>query len=253
VGGPTNLLYHIYPLAVAHEMVDWNIEQIVSRRAAFTGQAVVTVATGPETLPFPEVRDRFPKDWLVLEVPNNRKLREVAGWNAGWPHLERLGGQVLFCHAKGVTRWNRDYSQEAKTWTWMMYRTLIDFPQQVASVLRNYPLAGSFKKTIRGFYPESKSEWHYHGAFYWVREDLIPHWKDILQVWFGVESFPGDILPPESGGEVFRPTKWANNQLNLYNRTICQDTVKEEEEWERTTLDWKSQLTGKSKASSIAT
>jgi hypothetical protein len=235
-------------------MVEWNIHEIVSRRAYFTGQKVVAVATGPETLPFPEVRDRFPKDWLVLEVPNNRKLREVVGWNAGWPHLERLGGQVLFCHAKGVTRYIRDYAQEAKSWTWMMYRTLIDFPLQVASVLRSHPLAGSFKKRIKGFTPESPSPWHYHGAFYWLRADIFPRWKDILQVWFGVESFPGDILPEDKlGGEVFTPRQWRGPQLNLYNRTICQDTVKEEEEWERTTLDWKSQLTGKSTASSIAT
>jgi hypothetical protein len=238
VEGSTHLLYHCYPVLTGERVFRWNVDQLLRRKDRFTGHKFVGVATSTQTLPFSEVRRLFPDDWQVVEIPNGR-LREVATWQVGWPTLENLDGQVFFAHAKGVTRQSRDYEEQAVKWTEMMYHTLLDFPLQVGEVLKKYSLAGSFKKVCRGFDPDSKSPWHYHGAFYWVRSDFYSKWRDIIPIWFGVESWPGDVQPePSQAGCVFGD---GGPKLNLYNTTFCQETWKEMEQWERTTADFIAQ------------
>lgn len=237
----THLLYHVYPVR-GSDILRWNISQIVSRRAVFTGQKSVAVATGPETHVFSEIRPLFPEDWLVIEVKNDPMKRETAGWHELWPTVERLGGNVFWGHAKGVTRERKDYHVEAKNWTAAMYHTLLDFPLTVAQNLREFPITGSFKKIINGFDPESKSKWHYHGGMYWVREDLIPKWHDILPKWFATESWPGDvILDPKDAGCVFYDGP--PGSMNLYNRTFSHHILGEVlPQWAQNTLEFKSRM-----------
>ena len=213
-----HLLYYVYPKS-GNGIWQRNLAQLVKRIDQFDGRRIIAVAQGSQCDPIDVVRGSL---WgyrcEIVELPHDPDRREGTAWPQLWGQLktERNGWDITFWgHAKGVSRPVND-GVSVHEWTDAIYRTLLDDPRRIAEVLRDKPIAGSFRKGIKGF-PDSKSTWHYSGGMYWVRNrDFFGRpWKKIEDIPFATEAAPGVLYRPDEAGEVFFGREEAYNLYDL--------------------------------------
>jgi hypothetical protein len=233
-----HLLFHIMP--VAH-MGTWQrgLDQLLMRWPLFAGRKVIAIVTqSPATTLTLDPPERV-REYLAgrgcefLEIPNNPERREVETWGPLWSRLEEFrdsNDAVFYAHAKAVTRpYNPGVS--CHPWTRIMFSALLDYYLLVEESLRKWPITGAFKKVGMGF-GGSRSSWHYSGSFFWIRaREAFKHGRvrEIDQVWWGNESWPGLHFPPEHAGCIFH--EGFVPQLDLYNPSYMRGVVEEFQQW----------------------
>jgi hypothetical protein len=228
--GKRHLIYHLLPVKDRWQA---NVDELLNRWPTFTRKVVAIMTGGPFSrgkrqgdesavweLDSPSmVRSYFPSDTEFIELPNDPKLREVVSWV---PLVESIiaadpADAVLYAHSKGVTR------SAPNDWTKWLYELALDYPGRVDSLLAQFPIVGSFKKSDTAF---KGSKWHYHGTFFLFRVgDMMGRpWKKVPQEWWGVEGWPGTAYAASEGGVVF---KEGGAELDLF-KAECVDRVRAE-------------------------
>lgn len=184
-----------------------NVEVIRENRDLFDGIKVIAIATNARgtmhRLDKPEVvKDAFGDGFEFLEIPNDRRLREVASFI---PLMKRIRDNntpddvTFFCHAKGCTH-SADSDHPISKWREAMYEACLHWPG-VDVALREFSIAGSFRRVT----PLGRALWHYSGTFYWFKNDATfsRRWWNICQAWFGTESWPGVTFRKEESACLF--------------------------------------------------
>ena len=225
--GPLHVYFHVWPLRSGAEAWRWSVEQLRQRLELFNGRRLIGIATSEDAEP-PEAveRELAGHDCEFLVRPNDADLREVATMT---PALERLRGEpgaTLVSHAKGVTR-NTD---AVRRWTHLCWALCCDHPERVVGGLEKFPIVGPFRKRD-GFDRPRPRGWHYHGGFYWFRNEAVEERKALPEpVWHGSESFPGRWFDPDEGGVLL--FELAAGEL-LYG-SLSQRILERYESWRRT-------------------
>lgn len=203
-----HLAYFVYPHAQSGGAVwRWNIDKLKRRLSLFNGRRVIGIATDDSTEPASAVREALAGcDCEFLEKPNNPALKEVALYTDLLGRVSHYTGPehaLFYGHAKGVTSrgWTAAQGNQRaiQLWAESLYETCLDHWPAVARLLRDYPIAGPFKRNGYRF-PEapdpSRCTWHYSGSFRWHRcADLFARdWRNVQQWWCGGEMQPGELF-----------------------------------------------------------
>jgi len=243
-----DLIMHVYPVE-GNGAWQRNIGHILKRIHLFNGKRICAIATTRPGIGLPTaVREQFPyldsrgsmakldspesveavlrpHGFEFIRVPNNPNLGEVTSFPL---LLEKIESQdpdrvFLYCHAKGTSR-PSSHGSHLHEWTDILYETLLDYWPVVEWELKHHPLAGTFKKSGRGF-DGSESRWHYSGAFFWARSKNVfsRNWKQVDKIWGGAESWPGVHFQEHEGGTVFHG---GGPHVNLYDVNYLNATVK---------------------------
>lgn len=222
-----NLLYYIYPVT-GNGIWQRNVTHLLRRLPLFNGRRVVAIATDGRKLDPPgKVKDSFlgtVTDFITIR--NKPGLREVAAFLPLWQTVQSgdLDGQVTFYgHSKGVTR-PVNPGVTVHPWTDIMYSCCLDYWPFVERQLLTYPITGPFKKVGHGF-TGSQSQWHYSGAFWWLRNAALQtrNWKEVDQKWWGTESWAGLHFTTKEAGCLFHTGRVPT--LNLYSMPYLRNTV----------------------------
>jgi hypothetical protein len=197
-----HLLYHVYPRRGSR----WRerVLRLRERIEHFNGRRVVAVASDGTTDPPAHVADALAGCGCeVVPVENDPNLREVATFLPLFERVSELRDPThatLYAHAKAVTRPEGAACHE---WAAALEEVLLNWPA-VAEGLRRHPLAGAFKKVGRGW-PESSSDWHFSGSWFWFRnaELFAKDWRRIDRFWSGIEPYPSLHFPKGHAACVF--------------------------------------------------
>lgn len=200
-GGPRrNILFHLYPL---RGRWFWHADWLRRTAELFNGRRIIAVSSSEQCDPVEAVRDLTP-GYEIINIPNDPSLREVATFEPLFGSLTAAPNEVtLYAQSKAVTH------EDMVFWRWaeILWETYTGYWPVVESLLRKFPVAGSFLKIGRGW-PEhlSLSEWHYSGSWFWFRNaDLLgkPDWRRIDRNWTGIEPYPSLHFPVEQAGCIF--------------------------------------------------
>ncbi len=195
--GPLHVYFHVWPLRTGADVWRWNIDQLRQRLELFNGRRIVGIATSSDAEP-PEAveRELAGCDCEFVVRPNDSDLREVATMTPALARLRDEPGATLVSHAKGVTR----SSEAVRRWSRLCWALCCDHPERVVRGLERFPLVGPFRKR-HGFDKPPPRGWHYHGGFYWFRNDAVAQRNAVPEsAWHGSESFPGRWFEPSEGG-----------------------------------------------------
>jgi hypothetical protein len=163
----------------------------------------------------------------VKSFRNNQAIREVATfpWLLETVRSTDPNEVTFCCHAKGVT-----HSMDSITvrWAARQYRACLDDWQTVRRMLERYSMAGAFRK-FGQFTTLNNHRWHYSGTNYWFRHDDVfsREWQTIDQKFFGTESWPGRLFPPEACGCLF-----ADDTGDVYQESYWQSIHRDIDVWE---------------------
>lgn len=220
VGATRHLLFHCYPIG---DFWLWHAAQLGQRIHLFNGRKVMAVVTDDRSASVSQVRQAMPYFDEVIECPNDPDLREVVTFEPLFSRVADLMGEsdaTLWMHAKGVR--HPSGHPTILPWVAALYETLLDHWPAVLEVLRDYPVAGSFKKLGQGW-PDhvTRSDWHYSGSFVWFRNrDVFPRpdWRQVAPFWSGIEFWPSNLFPRARAGVVFYEDRL--ERMNLYDAAV---------------------------------
>jgi hypothetical protein len=250
-----HLLYYVYPVR-GNGTWQRNLDQLAARLPLFNGRRLIAVGTEE---PHPKhrldppaaVRDRLAGLGCgFVEVQNDQRLREVAALGPLWGSLAdyaRPDHCTFFAHAKGVTR-PVNAGVSVHPWTDLLYRANLDFWPVVADSLARHPCTGALKK-VGEVFRRSLSQWHYSGAFYWMRNaDILGrNWRHVDRTWWGIETWPSLHYGVDEAGCVF--CERVGNNINGYDFENLRGILREFDEWTRTNAAYRT-ATGSAAASS---
>lgn len=225
-----HLIYHCWPVK-SNRLWQRNVEHLRNYLDVFDdpgSQRIVAIVDDKESDADAACNAFEQLGFTVLPVQkNDPKYREVKTWHSLWDKLLSSGlasdeDAVFYAHARGVWRGESSWS-----WTRMMYDSLLEHPSQVASMIRRYPIVGSFKKRDKSF---DNIGWHYSGAFYWMRVgDVADKVRFIHPVWYGVESWPALHFKENEAGVMF----YENENYDLYDQKTLATVTQEYEKWKQ--------------------
>jgi hypothetical protein len=223
-----NLLYHAAPFSGNGAPWRRGVKNIMDRLPLFNGRRVVAIMTGPGMDPPGEVRRAFGGDAEFIEMPNVPGGNHAAGREviSFLPLFEAIANTspteaTFYGHTKGATQNN---GHTAHLWGDVMAELCLDYWPVVDRLLREFPVAGSFRKNVKawsahdGF--DSASDWHYSGSFFWFRHDQLfskPDWRRIDQFYSGIESYPSLHFGREDAGVIFEPQTQVGSPLYLWD------------------------------------
>jgi hypothetical protein len=213
-----HLAMHVYP-SIGNNSWRRCLDQVMCRRAQFTGRKVIATVTGDNLHPWEDVRDYVGDFGEVVHVPNLRHLREVTTWEPLWDRVLEVADdrdRAFYCHAMGATHTvNPGTTKHA--WTSLLFSLLLDYWLELETTLKHHPITGCFKKTGYGFDKEY-GRWHYSGSFFVCRIGDFrtkrypmkpPQW------WGGTECWPGLAYDAGEAGCLFRETPVSKTNLYL--------------------------------------
>jgi hypothetical protein len=196
-----NLIYHLAPFA-GTDVWRKNVRQLLRRWDQFNGKKIIAISVGNGLAEGPEVRNLFEgRGAEFINVANDVRLRERASF---FYLLERVesrdpGEATFYAHAKGVTTVGNTLG--VMYWRNLMYASLLDQPERVRQMLRQFPVVGSFRKRQNVVYPDgvTKSPWHFSGTFFWFRHDawFSRPWRTLPITGWSVEAAPGLLFKYE--------------------------------------------------------
>ena len=182
-----HLIYHIYPHQRSN-IWKWNIQQLLRRISLFDGVRSIGVVTDHETASLTDVQMEFNgarvDNWFetpnhpLVGLPGNVMSDDGASALLGeglsfvplLHTLPRTGDHVTFYgHARGSRYSEGDgHFERHKRWTNMLYHSTLDDWPKVLQALREFPMAGAFKR-YGDFRLPRNAAWHYSGTFFWFR------------------------------------------------------------------------------------
>lgn len=208
----TNLIYHVCALKSNDHWRD-NIDQLVRRWRVFTQRKIIAVAVGDGMYSADRVRMNFPRDAEFIEVPNDKRLREVATF---LPLLEAVEtttrSATFYAHTKGNS--TTDSVIGAKLWRNAMYHYLLDHARSCIGLLELAPCVGTTKMVWntngKSPFPTGlrNGNWMFAGTFFWFRNDAVfkhPEWKSIPMDRYGAEAWLGGLFEDKEAVSVFQP------------------------------------------------
>lgn len=220
-----NLLYHAAPFSAHGGPWRRAVRNITDRWPLFNGRKIVAIMTGPAMDSPDEVRRAFgphAADVEFIELPNEPGSNTAPGREviSFLPLFERAESTTpteatFWAHTKSATH---DSAHPGHLWGDVMAELCLDYWPVVDRLLRQFPVAGTFRKLVHAWQPRdgfhSQSDWHYSGSFFWFRHDRLftkPDWRRIDQFFSGIESYPSLHFPVEQSGVIFEP----NTQIGL--------------------------------------
>tara|TARA_R110000803_G_scaffold115342_1_gene183805 strand:+ start:2164 stop:3351 length:1188 start_codon:yes stop_codon:yes gene_type:complete len=184
---------------------------------------IMSVATGPGTASFEEVKHAFGDSWEYTEYTNDPKKREVLTYTDMMKDVESTDpNEVTFCiHTKG-TQDNTSKKVQVQWWTEAMYETVVHNWREVLKKFEEgYNVAGSFRRN--GAHFKTRYGWHYTGTFYAFRnsETFSQGVPTYDKQWWGTESWVGQHFSKEESacmfadecGDIYKPSKDLEQQL----------------------------------------
>lgn len=226
---PRHLLYHLYPIR-GNGVWQRNLDQLLERIDLFDGVRSIGVVIDKETDSIEAVKSYFGSvriDHLFMMF-NNQSLREIVTWQQLWASVAAESGSTFYAQSKGVTRPVNDVVSVHR-WTTLLYKANLDHWPVIEKLLRRHPCVGAFKKVGHGF-QGSNSEFHYSGAFFWIRNDALgDHWKSYDQYWWGNEAWPGLHFRAQDAGCQFG--EGTVPSLDLYRLDQVERYEQEYERW----------------------
>lgn len=175
-----------------------NIVWLNRYQNVFNGRKLVIVRTGAGMESLATVQAEFGFEAEFIELPNDPKIGESAGFIPVLGRLEsaREEEAIFYAHTKGVSHplRNQDPSILACVERWrdhLYYYNLHDIPR-VERALCAYDACGCFLQGAPG-----QSQWMFVGAFWWAKSARIfahPRWREIGG-WMGTELYLSRLLP----------------------------------------------------------
>lgn len=223
-----NLMYHIWPTRKTKHW-RWNVQQLLRRIDLFNGVRSIGVATDSETVSLAEVQAEFGDTRIDhwVERRNDPKCREGTTFLDLMRTMPHDASTTCYAHAKGVRHHAGSLTVD---WAEMLYRTTLDHWQQVADVLKSFPIAGTFKRVGQFKLPGNHC-WHYSGTFFWFRNQDVfsrPEWSRLHKHFFAcVEAWPANVFTAGEGGVIF-----GGNAGNLYQPAELDLQSRALTEWE---------------------
>ena len=215
-----HLIMHLWPTA-AHDAWKQNLQRVAESWDLFNGRRVISVMTpgteqkvvkgklrkssGIPLVPAADVQAYAATlgmagvEWLTS--PNQSKLGEVVSFKRllGTLPKDDQNSVTFYCHSKGAKPEHAGNPRVA-AWRETMYRVCLDWPT-VQHALERCEMAGAFRR----FGGEGFPTWHYSGTFFWFHNQSIfgRTWNQIQQVYYGVERWPGQVVPVEQSACLF--------------------------------------------------
>lgn len=228
-GKPTrHLLMHIWP--TSGPVWEWNVDQVLKRIDQFNGRRIIGIATGGGTVDPEVVKARFAGHECEFIVKDNSHIGESVTFPEMLRQVFRSNENdlVFYCHAKGVKyRYPEISNQTVIRWAEVMYHTLLDDPQAIASSLTDKILAGSFRRK----HGSHNQNWHYSGTFLWFRSIYLPDspWAHVGRRYAGVEFWPPRVANWNDSVCIFH-----DDTQNLYSNGYWRASVEPElKDWEK--------------------
>ena len=209
-----HMIYHVYP-SRKNDVWIKNLKQLKRRLHIFSGKQVVVVATDKNTSGVDKVRGLL--DWeriKYIEMPNDRKLREVATFKRLLEEIQSTGENeaTFYAHTKGNSTPGNHLAVEY--WRNAMYHHLLDHCEVARDLLWTHSCVGTCKwrwpDSHKPFPTEmnNKYRWMYSGTFFWFRNRDVfghPDWDKIVMDRYGAEGWLGGLFPAEQAATVFQP------------------------------------------------
>lgn len=227
-----NLLFHVYPLA-GNGVWQRHAEELRKRLHLFNGRRVVAIAIDAKTDAAAEVQRVYADIADKFIVVPNSGLREVVTFKLLWSEIDLQDHNAItfFAHGKGVTK-PVNPGVSVHRWADLMYEVLLDHPGLVEDRLQQFHVVGTFQRLGR-VWRATRSDWHYSGAFYWVRNREVGLRLPIRvdNKWWGVESWPGLMFQQSQAACLF--DCGGTRHHNMYSMRALELVEQEYAEWKQ--------------------
>lgn len=223
-----HLCYHIWPTKNSPAW-EWNVEHLLARFDQFNGRKIIGIAVDGRSESAETVMKKFDGRGCEFIVRDNQELGEVVTAPEMLAKVldKDQNSLVFYAHAKGVKHKQHEFvNRPIRRWADVMYRTLLDDPQAVASALIDNKFAGSFRRK----YGSAGRLFHYSGTFYWLRS--MHFGKEdagrISRRYTGMEFWPPKVATFGDTACLFH-----DNADNLYSNGYWKSSVDPQlEQWE---------------------
>lgn len=235
VNARRNLIFHLLPVEF-NQNWKWNLQQLAMRWPLFNGRMCIAIAIQNDgrlkTVSADDVIEycgTLGMEWDAVDARyNDHNLREVMTFPWLLKQVESTDpNEITFsCHGKAVTH---DEQSITKRWAETQYHVCLDDWNTIQNALERYSMAGSIRR-FGEFQTPGNHRWHYSGTFYWFRHDDVfstNRWQKIDQEFFGTESWPGLMFPPEQTACLF-----GDNAEDPYKQDSWKKLQTELETWE---------------------
>lgn len=214
-----HLAYHLYPLRGSDNW-RWNISKLKQYLNQFDGLRLMSIMTGPDCDSPRDVQQELCGTGIeCLFLPNSNYLRETVSFVPLISRLEHQSGITFWGHAKGTL--HPAVHPTIRGWASAMYQACLSSPPLVDVVLRNFPIAGPFKRHGE-FWQTQNAGWHYSGTFFWFNNHDVfcRDWSHIFPGGHGVEGWPGTLFRNEEAACLI-----CDHAGDLYNSDYWDNTV----------------------------
>lgn len=198
------MIYHIWP--VRGSIWKWNLDQLKQRIDIFNGRRIVGIVHDSRSEPLESVKEYLSGHGCEFIVADNDDRGQSITFQAMMHEVASLNPNevTFYAHAKGV-KYEPIFPTALKNWVDALYRVTLDDWKMVWQQLECFAITGPFK--MFGRFPAHRflGDWHYSGAFFWMRNSDVftRKWDDVQQFYFGVELWPGVIFSVDEGGCLF--------------------------------------------------
>lgn len=234
-----NCLYHVCALQ-ANDLWRANVRQLVRRRHVFNGQVTIALATGEGILAPYLVASEF-RSWpgvRLLELPNDRELREVASF---LPLLISVADPderqaTFYGHTKGNS--TEGDVRGSIYWRNAAYHHLLDRADDCLEELETHAAVGIHKMIwppeLDPPYPSGlrHGHWMLAGTFFWFRHDRVfthRRWRHVPADRYGAEAWLAGLFPPQEAASVFQLwDEWEYPTPNPYDPKLYPEPIEDE-------------------------
>jgi len=190
-----NLLFYIYP--IRGSCWSWHFDRLTEYKEVFTGKRMIVIAKDERTEDIAKVREQAAAlRAQIFEVTNDSKFGELNPFHEHLKYFESVNRDELlfYAHGKGVTHtW---YRENVLAWANGLYKMNLACPALIDKLAIKYQAIGA----LRGKGSHGGGSWHFSGTFFWLRHDGLfssPKWRERYADRYGVEGFPGRVIPFE--------------------------------------------------------
>lgn len=195
----TNLVYHIF--ANNTEMMWWNIRMIKKYLPIFTGKKIFTIANNTTNNRLIDRITTLLGDGNTYIVINNDSNKTYGGtgpfFELSAPMVANTNeNEFLFHgHTKGASYVT--VNPCVLFWTKLMYEMNLNQFDTVKNILTNHDTFGIFKCFGTAF--GNRVQWHYPGAFWWVRNSSLfsYKWDEVERDACATEILPSQFISSE--------------------------------------------------------
>ena len=182
-----NLLYNCYaPISNKEWLL--NVEKLNSLSSIFNGRKIVIIRQDEGLVPTSLVVKAFTFEADFIELANDAKLQETAGFVNTLRRLRSLRPDEItfYAHTKGVSHGKADHRlHPVRVWRNTMYEQCLSDPDKIDKLLQTYACCGCFRNN------DANVGWHFAGTFWWVNHEKLfsKQWETIRPSPYGVENY----------------------------------------------------------------